>query len=100
MFFFILFSTRKHKGDITRGFTNPNYAGGSMTSENEVHKIFISHYSALALSHGKAEQQSSRSYLFLVKGRILMCLCIIVYPMNIQMHNDYMGVYFQIQYIC
>ncbi|XP_077347057.1 MAM and LDL-receptor class A domain-containing protein 1 isoform X1 [Lithobates pipiens] len=29
------FYKRKHKGDITRGFTNPNYAGGSMTSENE-----------------------------------------------------------------
>ncbi|XP_072269512.1 MAM and LDL-receptor class A domain-containing protein 1 [Pyxicephalus adspersus] len=29
------FSKKKHKGDITGGFSNPNYAGGSMTSQNE-----------------------------------------------------------------
>ncbi|XP_056375212.1 MAM and LDL-receptor class A domain-containing protein 1 isoform X3 [Hyla sarda] len=33
--FFCYFCKRKHKGDITSGFSNPNYAGSSTTSQNE-----------------------------------------------------------------
>ncbi|XP_072010896.1 MAM and LDL-receptor class A domain-containing protein 1 [Engystomops pustulosus] len=35
--FLCYFRKRKHKGDITGGFSNPNYAGSSTTSQNEVH---------------------------------------------------------------
>ncbi|XP_075067573.1 MAM and LDL-receptor class A domain-containing protein 1 [Mixophyes fleayi] len=34
--FFCFYYNRKHKGDITSGFSNPNYAGSSTTSQDEV----------------------------------------------------------------
>ncbi|XP_075684387.1 MAM and LDL-receptor class A domain-containing protein 1 [Rhinoderma darwinii] len=33
--FLCYFCKRKHKGDITSGFSNPNYAGSSTTAQNE-----------------------------------------------------------------
>ncbi|KAM9308125.1 MAM and LDL-receptor class A domain-containing protein 1 [Gastrophryne carolinensis] len=41
----------QHKGELTGGFSNPNYNDSSVTSEKEVREVFISHYSALVLTN-------------------------------------------------